>query len=47
MWEFYLLGCEAAFRYDDQMVFQLQLAKERAATPETRDYMIDRERARP
>ena len=45
MWEFYLLGCEAAFRHDDQMVFQLQLARERRATPETRDYMVDRERA--
>ncbi|MBC6440326.1 MAG: class I SAM-dependent methyltransferase [Rhodospirillales bacterium] len=46
MWEFYLLGCEAAFRHDDQMVFQLQLAKRRDATPETRDYMVDWERAR-
>ncbi len=46
MWEFYLLGCEAAFRHDDQMVFQLQLARERHATPETRDYMVDWERAR-
>ena len=45
MWEFYLLGCEVAFRYDDQMVFQLQLAKERTATPETREYMVDWERA--
>ena len=46
MWEFYLLGCEAAFRHDDQMVFQLQLARSRSATPETRDYMVDWERAR-
>lgn len=45
MWEFYLLGCEAAFRWDDQMVFQIQLSKDRYATPETRDYMIDWERA--
>ena len=45
MWEFYLLGCEAAFRWDDQMVFQIQLAKNRYATPETRDYMVDWERA--
>ena len=45
MWEFYLLACEAAFRFDDQMVFQLQLAKDRHATPETRDYMLDWERA--
>ncbi len=45
MWEFYLLGCEMSFRFDDQMVFQLQLAKDRYATPETRDYMVDWERA--
>jgi cyclopropane-fatty-acyl-phospholipid synthase len=45
MWEFYLLGCESTFRYDDQMVFQLQISKDRYATPETRDYMIDWERA--
>lgn len=45
MWEFYLLGCESTFRYDDQMVFQLQLTKDRYATPETRDYMVDWERA--
>jgi len=45
MWEFYLLGCEAVFRFDDQMVFQLQLSKTREATPETRDYMIDWERS--
>ena len=35
----------AVFRHDDQMVFQLQLAKDRYATPETRDYMVDWERA--
>ena len=45
MWEFYLLGCEAVFRFDDQMVFQIQIAKDRYATPETRDYMVDWERA--
>ena len=47
MWEFYLLGCEAGFRHNDQMVFQLQLSKRRDATPETRDYMVDWERAHP
>ena len=26
MWEFYLAGCEVAFRYMNQMVFQMQLA---------------------
>lgn len=39
MWEFYLIGCEAAFRCDDQVVFQLQITKDRHALPETRDYM--------
>ncbi len=45
MWEFYLLGCEQTFRHDDQMVFQVQIAKDRYATPETRDYMVEWERA--
>ena len=27
MWEFYLAGCEVAFRYMNQMVFQIQLAR--------------------
>ncbi len=47
MWEYYLAGAELAFRYGDQMVFQLQLAKQRAATPITRDYMVDDERVGP
>jgi cyclopropane-fatty-acyl-phospholipid synthase len=45
MWEFYLAGCEAAFRRLDQMVFQIQLAKRQDAVPLTRDYMLDWERA--
>ena len=45
MWEFYLLGSEWSFRSSNHMVFQLQLSKERHATPETRDYMIDWERS--
>jgi cyclopropane-fatty-acyl-phospholipid synthase len=45
MWEFYLTGCELAFRYMNQMVFQMQLAKRQDAVPLTRDYMIDWERA--
>ncbi len=44
MWEFYLLGCEVAFRRRGQMVFQLQLAKKQDAVPLTRDYMVDWER---
>lgn len=39
MWEFYLTGCEAAFRNGFLMVFQIQLAKSIAAVPETRDYI--------
>ena len=45
MWEFYLAGCEVAFRRMDQMVFQIQLAKRQDAVPLTRDYMLDWERA--
>jgi cyclopropane-fatty-acyl-phospholipid synthase len=45
MWEFYLQGCEMAFRYWNQMVFQMQIAKRQDAVPLTRDYMIDWERA--
>lgn len=39
MWEFYLTGCEVAFRFDDQVVFQFQITKDRHALPETRDYI--------
>ena len=45
MWEFYLAGCEVAFRHMDQMVFQIQLAKRQDTVPLTRDYMLDWERA--
>lgn len=38
-WEFYLLGCEASFRWMGQMVFQLQLARRQDAVPLTRDYL--------
>ena len=41
MWEFYLAGCEVAFRYMGQMVFQMQIAKRSDAVPLTRDYIID------
>jgi cyclopropane-fatty-acyl-phospholipid synthase len=45
MWEFYLAGCEMAFRNMKQMVCQIQLAKQPAAVPLTRDYIVDWERA--
>ena len=39
MWEFYLVGCEMAFKWSDQVVFQFQLTKKLKATPITRDYI--------
>ena len=39
MWEFYLTGCEMAFKWGDQVVFQIQLTKNFASTPNTRDYI--------
>ncbi len=43
MWEFYLAGSEAAFRYQGLVVFQVQLVKRVDALPITRDYMVDGE----
>ena len=39
MWEFYLAGCEMAFKWGDQVVFQLQLTKKISSVPNTRDYL--------
>ena len=39
MWEFYLAGCEIAFKWGDQVVYQFQLTKNYTATPTTRDYI--------
>jgi len=39
MWEFYLCGCEVAFRHWGQIVFQAQLAKRIDTVPLTRDYI--------
>ncbi|HKZ97206.1 MAG TPA: cyclopropane-fatty-acyl-phospholipid synthase family protein [Hyphomicrobiaceae bacterium] len=44
MWEFYLAGCEAAFRYQNLVVFQIQLTKRIGTLPITRDYMLEAER---
>lgn len=44
MWEFYLAGCEAAFRHGGIVVFQLQLNKRIDAVPLRRDYIADWER---
>jgi cyclopropane-fatty-acyl-phospholipid synthase len=45
MWEFYLVGCEVAFRRLNQMVFQIQIARRQEAVPLTRDYIYEFERA--
>ena len=39
MWEFYLTGCEMAFKWGDQVVFQFQLTKDFSSTPNIRDYI--------
>ena len=39
MWEFYLAGSEAAFRWQDLMVFQIQLTRRNDIVPLTRDYI--------
>jgi cyclopropane-fatty-acyl-phospholipid synthase len=43
MWEFYLAGCEASFRYGGLVNFQIQLSKRVDTVPLTRDYIVDRE----
>jgi cyclopropane-fatty-acyl-phospholipid synthase len=43
MWECYLAMCEAAFRFEDMVVFQLQLTKRNDVVPLTRDYIAARE----
>ena len=42
MWEFYLAGCEIAFKWGDQVVYQLQLTKNYTSTPTTRDYIYQK-----
>ena len=39
MWEFYLVSCEMAFKWGDQVVFQFQLSKDNISVPNTRDYI--------
>jgi cyclopropane-fatty-acyl-phospholipid synthase len=39
MWEFYLAGSETAFRYQNLVVFQVQLVRRIEALPQTRDYI--------
>tara|TARA_Y100001968_G_C19366329_1_gene722704 strand:+ start:255 stop:1469 length:1215 start_codon:yes stop_codon:yes gene_type:complete len=44
MWEFYLAGSEIAFRRQDHMIAQLQIAWDQEAAPLTRDYMVEWEK---
>ncbi|GGD85538.1 cyclopropane-fatty-acyl-phospholipid synthase [Aureimonas endophytica] len=44
MWEFYLAGSEASFRFWDLNVFQFQIARRHGAVPITRDYIAEAER---
>ena len=44
MWEFYLAASEAMFRSGLMNNFQIQMVKDQAAVPLTRDYMFEEER---
>ncbi len=44
MWEFYLAASEAAFRLGQNIVYQLQIARDVNVVPFTRDYILERER---
>ena len=39
MYEFYLTSCESAFKFGDQVVYQIQLSKKLDTVPSTRDYI--------
>ena len=39
MWEFYLLDCQAIFRWGELVVFHIQLAQRNDIVPVTRDYL--------
>src|SRR5699024_1401902 len=41
MWEFYLLSCQAGFRWGQLVVFHMQLAHRNNAIPITRDYLYE------
>ena len=45
MWEFYLAGSEAAFRWQDMVNFQFQITKRNDTLPMTRDYIGKGEKA--
>ncbi|MDP8993638.1 MAG: cyclopropane-fatty-acyl-phospholipid synthase family protein [Pseudomonadota bacterium] len=43
MWQFYLAGAEAAFRYGGLVNWQVQYLRRRDAVPIVRDYMVEEE----
>jgi cyclopropane-fatty-acyl-phospholipid synthase len=45
MWEFYLAGSEAAFRWQDMVNFQFQITRKNDVLPMTRDYIGKAEKA--
>lgn len=45
MFEFYLAGCEYTFRHGDHMNWQIQLTRDKATLPLTRDWMAAAEHA--
>jgi len=45
MWEFYLSGSEAAFRWQDMVIFQLQITKKNDVLPLTRNYIDKAEKS--
>lgn len=47
MWEFYLSGSEASFRWQDMMNFQIQITKRNDVLPMTRDYIHETELGQP
>jgi len=44
MWEAYLAMSEASFRWEDTVVFQIQMTKRNNTLPITRDYIAEREK---
>ena len=46
MWEFYLLSCEASFRWGDLVVFHAQIERNLNRLPLTRDYLYGGDRRR-
>ena len=46
MWEMYLAASEVAFRYSGHVNFQIQITRDLAAVPLTRDYIEDSKRRR-